>query len=131
VGSECKLRLLHRLFNSLVFGLVPTGDPDAVRVFQAAWEEWETPFKLSYVYPSPMEKAGLILCVFSFSYRRSFEKLSAEVLKFDDRSIDESKIILKTRRDLAEEIYVALMEGGKKGRTGTESIASTRSTWPS
>ncbi|KAH8662660.1 hypothetical protein BGZ61DRAFT_299887, partial [Ilyonectria robusta] len=73
-----------------------------------AWEEGDTPFKLS-----------------------RFEKLSAEVLKFDDRSIDDSKIVLKTRRDFAEEVYVALMEGGKKGHAGVESIAPTRSTWPS
>ncbi|KAH7109222.1 hypothetical protein EDB81DRAFT_930064 [Dactylonectria macrodidyma] len=73
-----------------------------------AWEEGDTPFKLS-----------------------RFEKLSAEVLKFDDRSIDDSKIVLKTRRDFAEEVYVALMEGGKKGHAGVESMAPTRSTWPS
>jgi hypothetical protein len=67
-----------------------------------------------------------------FSDRRSFKKLSAEVLKFDNRSIDDSKMVLKTRRDFAEEIYVALMEGGgKKGRPGIESIAPTHSTWPS
>lgn len=39
--------------------------------------------------------------------------------------------MLKTRRDFAEEVYVALMEGGKKGHAGVESIAPTRSTWPS
>lgn len=53
------------------------------------------------------------------------------MLKFDDHSIDGSKIVLKTRRDFAEEIYVALVEGGKKGHMGIESIAPAHSTWPS
>ncbi|KAK2931928.1 hypothetical protein FoTM2_009446, partial [Fusarium oxysporum f. sp. vasinfectum] len=62
----------------------------------------------------------------------NFEKLSAEVLKFDDRSMmNESKIVLKTRRDFAEEMFVALMEGGRKGHPGVETIAPTHSTWPS
>ncbi|EXL38919.1 hypothetical protein FOCG_18451 [Fusarium oxysporum f. sp. radicis-lycopersici 26381] len=73
-----------------------------------AWETREGPFRTS-----------------------NFEKLSAEVLKFDDRSTEESKIVLKTRRDFAEEMFVALMEGGRKGHPGVESIAPTHSTWPS
>lgn len=44
---------------------------------------------------------------------------------------NESKIVLKTRRDFAEEVFVALMEGGRKGHPGVESIAPTHSTWPS
>ncbi|KAJ9412796.1 hypothetical protein QL093DRAFT_2541532 [Fusarium oxysporum] len=74
-----------------------------------AWEARDSPFKTS-----------------------NFEKLSAEVLKFDDRlMMNESKIVLKTRRDFAEEIFVALMEGGRKGHLGVESVAPTHSTWPS
>ncbi|RYC79154.1 hypothetical protein BFJ63_vAg17971 [Fusarium oxysporum f. sp. narcissi] len=73
-----------------------------------AWEMREGPFRIS-----------------------NFEKLSAEVLKFDDRSTEESKIVLKTRRDFAEEMFVALIEGGRKGHPGVESIAPTHSTWPS
>lgn len=40
-------------------------------------------------------------------------------------------MVLKTRRDFAEEMFVALMEGGRKGHPGVESIAPTHSTWPS
>ncbi|GKU09677.1 unnamed protein product, partial [Fusarium langsethiae] len=85
-------------------------DEDRIRAMGALenWEEQEIPFS-----------------------QRSFERLSAEVLKFDDRSVEDSKIVLKTRRDFAEEIYVALMEGGKKGHPGIESITSVHSTWPS
>ncbi|GKU12187.1 unnamed protein product [Fusarium langsethiae] len=73
-----------------------------------AWEEQDSPFRTS-----------------------SFEKLSAEVLKFDNRSMDDSKMVLKTRRDFAEEMFIALMDSGKKGHPGVESIAPTHSTWPS
>jgi hypothetical protein len=45
--------------------------------------------------------------------------------------MNESKIVLKTRRDFAEEIFVALIEGGRKGHPGVESVAPTHSTWPS
>ncbi|KAH7183772.1 hypothetical protein BKA60DRAFT_671607, partial [Fusarium oxysporum] len=73
-----------------------------------AWEQQENPFKLS-----------------------SFEKLSAEVLRFDGRSIDDSRMVLRTRRDFAEEIYTALAGAGKKGQVGVEAIAPTHSIWPS
>ncbi|KAJ0133718.1 hypothetical protein HZ326_23223 [Fusarium oxysporum f. sp. albedinis] len=62
---------------------------------------------------------------------RNFKKLSAEVLKFNNHSTEESKIILKTQHDFAEEMFIALMEGSRKGHPGIESIAPTHSTWPS
>ncbi|RKK76702.1 hypothetical protein BFJ68_g18016 [Fusarium oxysporum] len=92
-------------------GDVDTGNEESAQAMIAleAWEARDSPFKTS-----------------------NFEKLSAEVLKFDDRSMmSESKIVLKTRRDFAEEIFVALMEAGRKGHPGVESIAPTHSTWPS
>ncbi|OBS16948.1 hypothetical protein FPOA_12498 [Fusarium poae] len=93
------------------YGDVDTGNEESAQAMIAleAWEARDGPFKTS-----------------------NFEKLSAEVLKFDDRSmVNESKVVLKTRRDFAEEIFVALMEGGRKGHPGVESIAPTHSTWPS
>ncbi|OBS15198.1 hypothetical protein FPOA_13940 [Fusarium poae] len=89
---------------------VDTGNESAqAMIALEAWEARDSPFKTS-----------------------NFEKLSAEVLKFDDRwMMNVSKIVLKTRRDFAEEIFVALMEGGRKGHPGVESIAPTHSTWPS
>ncbi|KAK2666544.1 hypothetical protein RAB80_018201, partial [Fusarium oxysporum f. sp. vasinfectum] len=92
-------------------GDVDTGNEESAQAMIAleAWEARDSPFKTS-----------------------NFEKLSAEVLKFDDRSMmNESKIVLKTRRDFAEEMFVALMEGGRKGHPGVETIAPTHSTWPS
>ncbi|KAL5583834.1 hypothetical protein FOVSG1_015185 [Fusarium oxysporum f. sp. vasinfectum] len=72
-------------------GDVDTGNEESAQAMIAleAWEARDSPFKTS-----------------------NFEKLSAEVLKFDDRSMmNESKMVLKTRRDFAEEMFVALMEG--------------------
>ncbi|KAJ9415745.1 hypothetical protein QL093DRAFT_2568886 [Fusarium oxysporum] len=92
-------------------GDADTGNEESAQAMIAleAWEARDSPFKTS-----------------------NFEKLSAEVLKFDDRlMMNESKIVLKTRRDFAEEIFVALMEGGRKGHLGVESVAPTHSTWPS
>ncbi|KAL7754791.1 hypothetical protein ACKLNR_015277 [Fusarium oxysporum f. sp. zingiberi] len=91
-------------------GDVNIGNEESAQAMIAleAWEARDSPFKTS-----------------------NFEKLSAEVLKFDDRSMNESKMVLKTRRDFAEEMFVALMEGGRKGHPGVESIAPTHSTWPS
>ncbi|KAL6354246.1 hypothetical protein LRP88_12580 [Fusarium phalaenopsidis] len=91
-------------------GDADTGNEESARAMIAleAWEAQDSPFKTS-----------------------NFEKLSAQVLKFDDRPTDESRMVLKTRRDFAEEMFVALMEGGRKGHPGVESIAPTHSTWPS
>ncbi|KAL6360882.1 hypothetical protein LRP88_05615 [Fusarium phalaenopsidis] len=91
-------------------GDADTGNEESARAMIAleAWEAQDSPFKTS-----------------------NFEKLSAQVLKFDDRPTDESRMVLKTRRDFAEEMFVALMEGGRKGHPGVESIAPTHPTWPS
>ncbi|KAF5239888.1 hypothetical protein FOXYS1_15478, partial [Fusarium oxysporum] len=91
-------------------GDVNMGNEESAQAMIAleAWEARDSPFKTS-----------------------NFEKLLAEVLKFDDCSMNESKIVLKTRRDFAEEMFVALMESGRKGHPGVESIAPTHSTWPS
>ncbi|KAG7437025.1 hypothetical protein Forpi1262_v002004 [Fusarium oxysporum f. sp. raphani] len=91
-------------------GDVNIGNEESAQAMIAleAWEARDSPFKTSH-----------------------FEKLSAEVLKFDNHSINKSKIVLKTRRDFAEEIFIALIEGGRKGNPGVKSIAPTHSTWPS